>query len=93
MENTNKAMNQASSFLIGALVGSIIGILFAPKKGSDTRKQILSSGENVSDTIKDKYGNLAHLVHQEISDVKSMASEVLDNSIAKVEKVKNNLNA
>ena len=93
MENSNKAMNQASSFLIGALVGSIIGILFAPKKGSDTRKQILSSGENVSDTIKDKYGNLAHLVNQEISDVKSMASEVLDNSIAKVEKVKNNLNA
>jgi gas vesicle protein len=91
MENSNKAINQVGSFLIGTLIGGIIGVLFAPRKGSDTRQQILDSGENITDTIKDKYGNLVKLVNQEITDVKNMASEAIDSSIQKVEKAKNHL--
>lgn len=93
MENSNKAINQTGSFLLGTLIGGILGILFAPKKGSDTRQAILDSGENISETIKDKYGNLVKLVNQEISDVKNMASEAIDSGMQKVEKSKNNLSA
>jgi gas vesicle protein len=93
MENSNKAINQAGSFLLGTLIGGILGVLFAPKKGSDTRQDILDSGENISETIKDKYGNLVKLVNQEISDVKNMASEAIDSGMQKVEKSKNNLSA
>ena len=93
MENSNKAINQVGSFLVGSLIGGILGILFAPRKGSDTRQAILDSGENISETVKDKYGNLVKLVNQEISDVKNMASEAIDHNIAKIEKAKNNLSA
>jgi gas vesicle protein len=93
MENSNKAINQVGSFLVGSLIGGILGILFAPRKGSDTRQAILDSGESISETVKDKYGNLVKLVNQEISDVKSMASEAIDHNMAKIEKAKNNLSA
>lgn len=93
MENSNKAINQVGSFLVGSLIGGILGILFAPRKGSDTRQAILDSGENISETVKDKYGNLVKLVNQEISDVKTMACDAIDSSMQKVEKAKNNLSA
>jgi gas vesicle protein len=93
MENSNKAINQVGSFLVGSLIGGILGILFAPRKGSDTRQAILDSGENISETVKDKYGNLVKMVNQEISDVKNMASEAIDHNLAKIEKAKNNLSA
>lgn len=93
MENSNKAINQVGSFLVGSLIGGILGILFAPRKGSDTRQAILDSGENISETVKDKYGNLVKMVNQEISDVKDMACDAIDSSMQKVEKVKNNLSA
>jgi gas vesicle protein len=45
--------------LVGALlVGGALGILFAPNKGSVTRKKIYSKGEELKDTLQDKYNAL-----------------------------------
>ena len=91
MENSNKTMNQASGFLIGAAVGAVLGILFAPNKGSETRRHLAYSRDNLTNSIKDQYGNLIDSVNNEISDVKNKATEALEKGIASVEKVKHNL--
>ena len=53
--------NTILAFLGGALVGAAIALLYAPEKGSDTRKKIKSMAENEFDAIKDKlHGKVAH---------------------------------
>jgi hypothetical protein len=50
MENYTKiAIGVASGFLAGA----ILGILFAPDKGTETRAKIKKAGTNLSDNIQE----------------------------------------
>ena len=42
----------------GIAAGAIAGILFAPDKGSKTRKKIVSKGKDFSGEIKNKFEDL-----------------------------------
>jgi len=53
--NTGKIIG---ALLVGAAIGGALGILFAPNKGSVTRKKLFSKGEELKDTLKDKYNGL-----------------------------------
>jgi gas vesicle protein len=57
--NTGKIIG---ALLVGAAIGGALGILFAPDKGSVTRKKLFSKGEelkdNLKDTLKEKYNGL-----------------------------------
>jgi gas vesicle protein len=44
--------------LAGATAGALIGILFAPFKGMDTRKKIIDKGEGYVDNLKEKVNGL-----------------------------------
>ena len=44
--------------LAGAAAGALIGILFAPDKGIDTRKKIVHKGEEYVDNLKEKVNGL-----------------------------------
>ena len=43
--------------LAGAASGAIIGILFAPDKGSETRKKIVQKGEDYFESVKGKFND------------------------------------
>ena len=47
-----------AGILAGFVAGTCIGILFAPGKGSLTRKQIMNKGEDYADSLKDKMDSL-----------------------------------
>lgn len=53
--NTGKIIG---ALLVGAAIGGALGILFAPDKGSVTRKKLFSKGEELKDTLKEKYNGL-----------------------------------
>lgn len=40
--------------LAGVAAGAALGIIFAPDKGSNTRKNIAKKGEDLADAINDK---------------------------------------
>lgn len=48
--------------LAGVAIGSVMGILFAPEKGSRTRRQILNKGEDLVDDLKEKLDDMMESV-------------------------------
>lgn len=60
MESSNNTGKIIGAVLIGAVVGGALGILFAPAKGSKTRKKLLAKGEELKGAIKDKYEAIAN---------------------------------
>ncbi|OQP66772.1 YtxH domain-containing protein [Niastella populi] len=55
MNNGSKVL---TALIAGAAVGAILGVLFAPDKGSETRKKINEEGKKMSDALKDKYNQM-----------------------------------
>ena len=44
--------------LAGLAAGALIGILFAPDKGSESRSKIVKRGEDYLDSVKHKFNSL-----------------------------------
>lgn len=44
--------------LAGLAAGAILGVLFAPAKGSETRRKILEKGDGYADALKEKFDGL-----------------------------------
>lgn len=52
MNNTGKILTALAA---GVAAGAILGILFAPDKGSETRRKFNEQGKKVADDVKDKF--------------------------------------
>jgi gas vesicle protein len=69
--------------LAGIAAGALLGVLFAPEKGSVTRKKIAKKSEDYADSLKDKINELVdgllkkfETVTEEVENEKSVAEEV-----------------
>lgn len=48
----------ALGILLGVGVGALLGVLFAPAKGSKTRKRIMNKGQDYANDLKNKFDGL-----------------------------------
>lgn len=64
-----KASNLVLGTLGGLTAGLILGVLFAPDKGSETRKKIASKKNDLTDEIKSQLKKLNRLLNQKSGDV------------------------
>jgi gas vesicle protein len=90
MENSTNNGKLIGALLLGAAIGGALGILFAPDKGSATRKKILTKGEDVTDDLKEKFNDLIAEVKKQMETAKNKAVEISENGVTKAEKLKVN---
>ena len=60
MANSGKIL---AALLVGAAAGAALGLLFAPDKGSETRKKMAGKASELTDEIKERYNKSKEAVN------------------------------
>lgn len=67
-----------TGILAGASAGLILGILFAPDKGSATRKKISDKANDLKDDFKNKISGLTDELMNKFEEVSDESQHLLD---------------
>lgn len=87
MKNNNVLLG----ILGGVAVGAAIGILFAPAKGSETRKKIADKGNDLKDNFKDSLSKLTDKISKSVEGFKDEAQDLIAEAEQKIKEEKTNL--
>ncbi len=61
---------------VGAVVGGIAGLLFAPEAGDETRKKLHEKSKEVSEDLYDKFDEFKDTVTDALENVKEKVEDV-----------------
>ena len=86
MENLKQSVKLLGAMVLGAAIGGAIGILYAPDKGSETRKKIVGKSDDLTDALKGKFNGMLEDIKKDIETAKVKASELVENGRVKAEK-------
>jgi gas vesicle protein len=77
LTNKTKYMSTTSKVIIGTLAGVtagvVLGLLFAPDKGTETRRKITERYSDLSEGLRTKINDLVDTVRQEYGNAKEQA--------------------
>lgn len=75
-------------FMIGAAAGAVAGVLFAPDKGSKTRKKIAGKAGDISDSVKESFSKFVDTIKGKFHDAEEDVEELSDKAGAKMSTAK-----
>ena len=71
--------------LAGVAVGATLGILFAPDKGSSTRKKISQKSDDYASGLEEKFNEFIDSITQKFESVREEATRMVGNGKHKAE--------
>jgi gas vesicle protein len=77
--------------LVGMVSGVLVGILFAPEKGSDTRKKISKKQEDYANAFKEKFNQFLDNLSEKSKRIGEKASDIVVDEKIKSEENKKNV--
>lgn len=83
-----KSKNVILGIVGGLAAGAVIGILFAPDKGTNTRKKIAKKSNEMKDNVKDSFNDLLESIEEKYNNLTSKAEKKVLNSKEKIESIK-----
>ena len=86
-----KQGNVVLGVLAGITAGAMLGILFAPDKGSKTRKHILNKGQDISDDLQDKYDEFVETMADKYDSAKKEVEDLIAMGQHKIDSAKNGM--
>ena len=82
--------NLLTGILTGAAAGAIIGILFAPDKGSETRKKIAKKSNDLGGSVKDGFNKIGESLNNKYQNIKGDAKDLVEKGKEKGVEFKDN---
>lgn len=82
-----KSGNVFLGVLAGAAIGTVLGVLFAPDKGSATRKKISKKGEEYADEFGEKYNEIVGSIKKKFETGKEEMNHLVENGKNKAEEL------
>ena len=82
-----KTSNSVLGILGGIGIGVALGVLFAPDKGTETRKKISKKGINLTDDIKLKFDDLIGLLENIVSKADTKGTEYINDAQSLIEQI------
>ena len=63
-------VNVVIGALAGIAVGALLGVLFAPDKGTETRKKIAKKSKDTTDSLKNKFNEFVDNISEHFEKAK-----------------------
>ena len=93
MSNNNESSHAGgylAAFAIGALIGTGVALLYAPRSGKETRKLIADKGRALKDQAQDAIANTQEFIagkKAELATAVEVGKDVLREELSKHEKI------
>lgn len=84
MEKSNDTGKMIGALIVGALAGAVLGILFAPDKGSVTRAKLAGGAKDLADDVKQKIKNEINALRGKIEELESLADDKIQEAVNNV---------
>ena len=80
MKSSGNTMKIVGALVVGAAAGAALGVLFAPKKGSETRQDIADNAKKMSKNLKNKFQGQVDDLKNQVSKAEKFLQDNVSNA-------------